>query len=520
VVTDTDTLYGCSSEPALLLRALDTHADKVAIFDERGKMTYRQLHEEISRYCQAFASLGIKQGDRVGLLSGNRPEVIFVNSALSILGCVLVPMHPKGSLRDHAYMVRDSGLRTLVFDVDAYGERARELRNHSQVELIGFGTMSETSDLVRLAARFAPGPLLPPLAAPNDMCRLSYSGGTTGEPKAIIGTYLSLLTKITIQMVDWEWPDEIRQLICTPLSHGGGAMVLPTLIRGGSLFILPTFSASGVMQAIETHRITCMMLVPTMISTLLDLPNFDSYDIRSLQTIYYGAASISPTRLRQAIQAFGPILFQFYGQTESPMTVCVMRMSEHRVDDLERLASCGRPVPWVRVQLLDDDGRPVEDGQPGEICVRGPLVMVGYWNKPEQTREALKDNWLHTGDMAVRSTDGFLRIVDRKKDMIISGGFNVFAREVEEAICEHPSVAACAVFGIPDAHWGEAVAAAVVLKPGLKATTEEIAATVREIKGPVQTPKKVEFLVEIPLTSLGKPDKKALRARYAAPLGG
>jgi fatty-acyl-CoA synthase len=269
------------------------------------------------------------------------------------------------------------------------------------------------------------------------------------------------------------------------------------------------------MQAIDQHRITCLLMVPTMIAALLDHADLGRFDLGSLETIFYGAAPISPQLLRRAIQTLGPIFFQFYGQTESPMTVTVMRKHEHSVNDLERLASCGRPVPWVSVALLDDAGNEVDSGLPGEICVRGPLVMQGYWNKPEQTRDVFKGDWLHTGDIAVRNADGFLKIIDRKKDMIISGGFNVFAREVEESICEHPAVAACAVYGIPDARWGEAVTAAVVLKAGATVTAEELVNLVKERKGSVQAPKIVEFITEIPLTSLGKPDKKALRARAA-----
>jgi fatty-acyl-CoA synthase len=194
--------------------------------------------------------------------------------------------------------------------------------------------------------------------------------------------------------------------------------------------------------------------------------------------------------------------------------VTVLRRHEHKVDDPFRMASCGRPVPWVTVALLDDAGRQVPLGEPGEICVRAPLVMTGYHNKPEQTAEALKDGWLHTGDVAVRDADGFLRIVDRKKDMIISGGFNVFPREVEDVIGTHPGVASCAVIGVPDEKWGEAVKAVVVPRPGATIDPAEIIALVREKKGVVQTPKSVDFVDAIPLTAIGKPDKKALRVRY------
>ena len=445
-------------------------------------------------------------------MSANRVEVIFVNAALSIMGCCLVPMHPKGSLRDHRYFVTDAEIKTLIFDAEHYAERALQLQADGLERLISLGNAAGANDLADLARGYAPHPLKAAVVSGGDLCRLSYSGGTTGEPKAIMGTYLSMLTKITIQLVEWEWPADIRQLICTPLSHAGGAMVLPTLIRGGSLVILPGFSAPAVMQAIQQYRINCILMVPTMIASLLDHADLPKYDLSSLELLYYGAAPISPARLRDGIAKLGSIFFQFYGQTESPLTVTVMRRHEHLVDSTERLSGCGRPVPWVRVVLLDESGQEVPDGTPGELCVRGPLVMRGYWNKPEQTREALQGGWLHTGDMAIRGQDGFLRIVDRKKDMIISGGFNVFAREVEEVICEHPSVHACAVYGVPDAHWGEAVVAGVVLKPGEAVTAEELTALVREAKGPIQAPKFVDFLPEIPLTSLGKPDKKALRA--------
>jgi fatty-acyl-CoA synthase len=515
-MTDRDTLYGCASEAALLIDALQRFPTRVAIRDGAVCLTYLELQQHISCYCQTLSSLGLQPKQRVGLLSGNRTEVLIVSWALNILGCCLVPMHPKGSLRDHAYFVRDAGLTTLVFDAEHYAERARELAEHGIVSPIALGETPRVPNLIELAKRHQPKRLEPPRVRPHDMCRLSYSGGTTGEPKAIIGTYLSLLTKTMIQLTEWEWPSEIRQLICAPLSHAGGAMVLPTFIRGGSLIVVPGFNPPALMRAIEEHRVTCLLLVPTMIAALLEHPELDRFDLGSLQTVFYGASPISPTLLRLAIQRLGLIFFQFYGQTESPMTVTVMRKHEHDVDDSERLASCGRPVPWVNVALLDDAGQEVPDGMPGEICVRGPLVMEGYWNKPEQTNEVFKGEWLHTGDMAVRNAEGFLTIIDRKKDMIITGGFNVFAREVEESICEHPAVAACAVYGVPDAHWGEAVTAAVVLRAGASVTAEELVNLVKQHKGSVQAPKSVQFVAEIPQTSLGKPDKKALRARAAA----
>jgi fatty-acyl-CoA synthase len=274
------------------------------------------------------------------------------------------------------------------------------------------------------------------------------------------------------------------------------------------------------MSAIQKHRINCVLLVPTMIYALLSHPRLDEFDLSSLETIFYGASSMSPTRLREGILKFGPVFFQFYGQVEAPMTITVMKRGDHDVDDPDRLASCGRPVPWIDVALLDDDLREVPVGEPGEICVRGPLVMAEYFNRPDLTAAALAGGWLHTGDVAVRRPDGFLRIVDRKKDMIVTGGFNVYPREIEDVLSSHPAVSTCAVIGVPDEHWGEAVKAVVVLRPGALVSADELRALVRERKGSIQAPKTVDFVSAIPLTPVGKPDKKQLRSQAARPAGG
>jgi fatty-acyl-CoA synthase len=315
-------------------------------------------------------------------------------------------------------------------------------------------------------------------------------------------------------MAEWQWPEEVRFLIATPLSHAGAAFFVPTLLRGGSIYVLPYFDPGKVLEAIEEHKITATMVVPTMLYMLLDHPDFASRDLSSLETIYYGAAAMSPTRLKEAIETMGPIFFQFYGQAECPMTITVLRKEEHDPDDLARLATCGRPVPWLKVALLDDDCNEVPQGEPGEICARGPLVMAGYWNKPEQTEETLKGGWLHTGDVAREDEDGFFTIVDRKKDMIVSGGFNVFPREVEDVLSSHPAVAAAAVIGVPDEKWGEAVKAVVVLRPDQTVEVAELQALVKDKKGALHSPKSIDFVDAIPVSPLGKADKKALRAMY------
>ncbi|MGE0621250.1 MAG: AMP-binding protein [Pseudomonadales bacterium] len=502
-----------------IVNALRRDADRPLLQMAGGEpWTGRQVLEAISRYVQALRSRGVKGGRRVALLAGNSVEVVILHNAIGYAGAGLVTMHPLGSADDHLYSIEDSEVEALIYDPQKFEARAAELKARSTrlrtVLSLGDGGIGE--DLNTLAATFTPGPLERPEVPADYIPRLSYSGGTTGTPKAIPGNPRSGAMAQQIMLQEWEWPVEPRILAVVPLSHAGGTLFGPALLKHGSMVILPSFDAGAVLEAIQTYRISCTMLVPTMIYALLDHPQLDHYDLSSLETVFYGASLMSPARLKEAIERIGPVFFQFYGQAEAPMTVCTMRRSEHDPDNPLRMASCGRPVPYVDVALLDDECREVPDGEPGEICVRGALVMDGYLNREAQNREALAGGWLHTGDVAVKDPDGFLRIVDRKKDMIVTGGFNVFPSEVENVIASHPAVAQVAVFGVPDQKWGEAVTAAVVLRPGATAKAEELIALVREHKGSVQAPKSVRFIDRIPLTAVGKPDKKALKAHYAA----
>jgi fatty-acyl-CoA synthase len=501
----------------ILVNALNQDVDRPLLHVLDGPtLTVREVRDTVSRYVQAFASLGVTRGAKVGVLSANRPEVLFATQAIQLLAAITTALHPLGGVADHAYVAQDSGLEILVFDTDRYAERAVELAQRTPgLRLIGLGPSAVAADLCELAASFPAQPLVAPNVDLSDIIRLGYSGGTTGKPKAIASTYRESLASLQIMMAEWEWPTPARVMICAPLSHAGTAMIMPALLKGGSLLITPGFEPVTVMKAIEDYRINCTMLVPTMIYALLDHPRFGEFDLSSLETIFYGASAMSPVRLREAIERIGPVFFQFYGQAEAPMTITVMKKAEHDPNDLRRLASCGRPVPWVNVALLDSENRPVPDGEPGEICVQGSLVFSGYRDNPELTAQTFAGGWHHTGDVAVKDPDGFLRIVDRTKDMIVSGGFNIYPRELEDIIAEHPGVAQVAVVGAPHPKWGEAVTAFVVLRPGKTAAADELAGMVAQRKGAFQAPKRVEFIDAIPQTPVGKPDKKALRARLA-----
>jgi fatty-acyl-CoA synthase len=501
--------------PDLWAQSLRQRRARPVLHIDNRTLTAGEIEAQVSKYAQAFVARGLGVGSPVATLALNRPEVLYAWGAGQQVGCRATPLTAMGSVEDQAFILNDAGIDTLVFD-PALQERVADLaqRLPGLTRLLALGPSDVGIDVSSEAALFSDRPLRPPRVDPESVDRIMYTGGTTGRPKGVMGSYRSAAAVIAIQMAEWQWPEEHRLLVCSPLSHAGGAFVLPTLLRGGSLMVLPKFDPDQVFDVVESHRMTAMMLVPTMLYALLDHPRLATTDVSSIQTIYYGAAAMSPTRMEEALDRFGPVFFQFYGQSECPMTIAVLRREEHDVTRAGRLSSCGRPVPWVDVALLDDSGTDVGVGVPGEVCAKGPLVMSGYWNQPEQTEEVFRGGWVHTGDIAVRDDDGFLTIVDRKKDMIVSGGFNVFAREVEDVMGAHPEVAAVAVIGVPDERWGEAVKAVVVLRPGAKTVPDELMQMVRERKGPVHTPKSVDFVDSIPVTPLGKPDKDALRSRY------
>jgi fatty-acyl-CoA synthase len=515
----------------LTIGALKRNRDKPVLFLGDTTLTGGQLAERISQYIQAFEVLGAGTGAAVGLLSLNRPEVLMIIGAGQTQGYRRTALHPLGSLDDHAYVLSDAEVTTLIIDpTPMFVERAlgllEKVPSLRQILTIGPvpGALDGVAvDLVAEAAKYESRPLVAANLAPDHIGGLTYTGGTTGKPKGVMGTVQSITTMTTIQLAEWEWPEHPRFLMCTPLSHAGAAFFVPTIVKGGEMIVLGKFDPAEVLRVIEEQKITATMLVPSMIYALMDHPDSHTRDLSSLETVYYGASAMNPVRLAEAIRRFGPIFAQYYGQSEAPMVITYLAKGDH---DEKRLTSCGKPTLFARTALLGDDGNPVPQGEVGEICVSGPLLSGGYWNLPEATAETFRDGWMHTGDLAREDEDGFWFIVDRTKDMIVTGGFNVFPREVEDVVAEHPSVAQVCVIGTPDEKWGEAVTAVVVLRPdaatdevSVATMTSEIQAAVKERKGSVQVPKQVIVVESVPVTALGKPDKKAVRAQFWAGAG-
>ena len=501
----------------ILFTAIAKYPERNAFANDEAVVTYRQLGAQVSRIAQFFDHLGLKPGDTVAQLGVNRYEVYAVIVAVYMRGLRSVTLHAMGSEADHAYVLNDSGARVVIAD-EYHSARVEALRARcSGVEhWISMGKVPGCLEFNAVIAEFKEQPLKA-YGDSETVIRLAYTGGTTGQPKGVMLTNRALVTNALLDLSTKDWPKNAKFLCVAPISHGSGSMVAPTLMQGGCVTLVRGFSVDGVINAINQYGCNVTWMVPTMLYGLLDSGRTDEVDWSQFHSLIYSGAPASPARIREALNLLGPVLVQSYGQTEAPNNILILGREDHVVGGDEALASAGRPYPSIRVALLNEKNEEVTDGERGEICVRGPLVMSGYLNKPEETAAAFAGEWLHTGDVAYKADNGFYYIVDRKKDMIISGGFNVYPKEVEDVICENPNVASAAVIGIPDPKWGEMVVAYVQLKNGCQLSEETVINEVRHAKGAVATPKRVEFVQALPLTALGKVDKKALREKHWAP---
>ncbi len=499
----------------LIVDVLDRFSERVAFRQDGVEWTYRHTADRLARWVSVLRERGLREGEGVGVLSPNRPEVWLGQVAPGLAGGRYTALHPLGSLDDHLYACNEAELRFLIVD-PAFAHRAAELEARSDAvgQVLTMGPSEVGEDILDLAERAPSTPLRAGHRSPEDVTWLLYTGGTTGVPKAAMLPERAVVQMVQSVSLGWDLPRPMRYLACAPITHAAGCLILPALLTGGSITLHRGFDPEAWLRAIPEHDVNLALLVPTMIYAVLDHPALDSSDLSSLETVMYGASPMSPTRMAEALERIGQVFCQLYAQTESGAVGTSLWRADHDKNDLARLASCGRPMPGCRVAILDDEGVPVDRGEPGEICLQGRSVMLGYYKQPELTAETFRSGWLRTGDIAVEDEQGFLTIVDRKKDMIVSGGFNVFPREIEDVLSSHPAVSSAAVIGVPDDRWGEAVKALVVARPDADLDPRELIALVKERKGPVYAPKSVDLVEELPLTPVGKPDKKVLRARY------
>ncbi len=496
----------------MIMTMIDRYPDRIAFVNPCGlAISYRAIGVQISQAMQLFAAMGLQRGDAVVQLAGNMASVFSVMAACFLGGYKSVTLHPAASLDDHHYILQDCGARLVIVDQQREA-RARELQ-----ALLGARiTVLSHDHTERLPALWERAAVHPPAALhnhcePDTVVRLIYTGGTTGKPKGVMASSASMAWNMLLRMAGHDWSG-IRLLCATPLSHASGALIVPVLWHGGAIVLHESFDADRILASVASGVANALFLVPTMLYRLLDHPDIHRQDFSSLRRIIYGAAPTTPARLRQARAVFGPILVQNYGLTEAPSTVLTLNEVDHMDDAL--LSSAGQPYPGITVRVLDADDNAVPVNTVGEICVRSPLVMSGYWGQPELTAEVTRNGWLHTGDFGYRNERGYFFIVDRAKDIIISGGFNIYPREIEDILATHDSVSSVAVIGVPDPTWGEAVKAVVVPRDGVAPDVESLIALVKARKGSIHAPKTVDIVDALPLTGLGKVDKKALRAGY------
>jgi len=502
---------------ALLTGALKKFRDRVFMKIDGGKMTYGELDKRSNALANAMVKLGYGKGDKVILILPNSMEIAVCCLGMIKTGVTLTSLNIWLSEREISYILKDSGVRAVFVDPAFYDlvQKAQGELPHIE-HIIAFGT--ECPDGFMPYERLLSGSSekdAPLAAQADDEFLVSYTGGTTGTPKGVVQTQSSVYFNLLSHCLELNASHDEKLLLMTPLSHAAGLLMLLGMIKGATMVVERKFDPFRALELIEAEKITTVFAVPTMIYVFLDILKQKKSDMSSIRQITYGAAPISETRLAEALDVFGPVFNQAYGLTECPSMITVFPVADHlkALADPTLLQSCGRPALMCSLRILDEEGKELPVGKVGEITVWAPYLMKGYHNKPDETVHAFtKDGWLRTGDMARMDENGYVYIVDRKKDMIISGGMNVYSIEVEEVIQRHPKVRQVSVIGVPDDHWGEAVTAIVV--PAGDCGEAEIMDFCRDKMAKYMEPKKVFFRENLPLTAVLKVDKMALRAAF------
>ena len=504
-----------------LHRAVQLHPDRLAVrFGERCH-TYVQFSDRVSRLASVLQKLGMDSGDRVAMLSLNSDRYLEFQFAVPWAGGVLNPCNTRWSAAEVLYSIEDSGSQILLVD-ETFRPMVEQFRAQSSClrEVIYCGEQScpkGMHDYEKLLAGATP--IDDVLRRGDDLAGIFYTGGTTGFPKGVMLTHNNLLSSALASRAEGLAAPGGSYLHVAPMFHLADMGIAMThWIEGNTHSVLSAFNPEQVLDAIERERITQILLVPTMIQMLVDHPSMNKRrDLSSLKTIVYGASPISEAVLDRAMAALPGVDFaQAYGMTELSPVATINPPLYHSAEGrkLGKLRSAGRASFCSEIRIVDTHGKAVPCGTVGEVTVRGPHVMKGYWNKPEMTALAIRDGWMHTGDGAYMDEDGFVFIVDRMKDMIITGGENVYSGEVENAIGRHPAVQACAVIGIPDSRWGEAVHAVVVRQPGTEVSIDDLIAHCRTLIAGYKCPRSVAFVDALPLSGAGKVMKAALREPF------
>jgi fatty-acyl-CoA synthase len=483
--------------------------DAPCLVTDEVVLSYGEVVDHSHAVAAALARAGVRAGDKVAVLSGNDPVAFATVFGISRRGAVWVPINPRNAAAENRELLELFDCVAL-FHAPAYADLVAEIAP----DLPRLQTVVPLAELAVWLADSGPAHDATP---PDDTVMIVGTGGTTGRPKGVQLTDRNIETMTAIVLMSYPFTGRPVYLAMAPLTHAAGVLCFPVMALGGRIVVMPTPDAGAFLANVARHRVTHTFLPPTVIYQLLGHDDLLSTDLSSLQCFWYGAAPMSPTRLAEALDAIGPVMAQLFGQSEAPMMISTLSPAEHfRPDGTiahERLASAGRPAPLVTVAIMDDRGGLLPAGERGEIVVRSSLVMRGYYRNPEATAEASRFGWHHTGDIGYLDADGYLFVVDRAKDMIITGGFNVYSAEVEQALMAHPDVRDCGVVGMPDDKWGERVVAVVQLHPDATAEPAELISSVKARIGSVKAPKEVLVWPDLPRSTVGKVLKTTIKER-------
>ncbi|MFC3227959.1 class I adenylate-forming enzyme family protein [Marinibaculum pumilum] len=501
-------------------RALDFGRDRPAFVDEGGTVSYGEVDRRSARIAAGLQALDLPEAPKVAVLSPNGATAFVAVLAIVRSGAIWVPANVRNPAQVNGAFLAAADCCCLFYDVSLADEVAAVLATAPGIRhavCLDGSAMPGHLSLDALIALSDAEPAEPP-DDPDALVMIAPTGGTTGLPKAAMITNRMWESMIAAAWACMPPRGRIAFLVAGPMTHGAGVVALMMMAGAPAFVILRKPDPMGVMTAIERHRITHLYLPPTMVNMITEHPDVGRFDFGSLEHLVIAASPIAPDKLRRAVEVFGDAVCQSFGQAEAPMFLTFLSNRDLRQADpeapVDRFGSCGRATLGVRVEVMDEAGAILPPGRKGEIVARGSLVFPGYYRNPQATAEVSAHGWHHTGDVGFKDEEGFLYIVDRKKDMIVTGGFNVFSVEVEAAILAHPAVRECAVIGVPDAKWGEAIKAVVELKAGETASEPELQSLVRQRLGGVHTPKSVEFWPELPRSTNGKIWKSEVRAHF------
>jgi acyl-CoA synthetase (AMP-forming)/AMP-acid ligase II len=494
--------------------------DGVCFTDGSETLSYRAVQDASHRIAHGLAAAGVQPGTVVATLTPNHLRALIPVLGIARAGAVWLPLNARYGREEilHALKTNDCDFVFYHSDFEVQVQEARASLSRIRGSVCIDRALATAPELFAWMAAFPDTPVDVEQTL-DTVIAIRSTGGTTGPSKGVMVSNENYETLFSCLFASLPPIPRGVHLAAAPLSHAAGTLSLANMLHGGRTVILPKFEADAVLACIERHGVTHLFVTPTMLYMLLDSPRLREFDYSSLRYVIYSGAPMSVEKLKQAIGVFGPVFAQAYGQAEAPFFCTCLTPAEHVFDDPQferRLWSAGRATPFVRVEIMDESGKLLSSGERGEIVVRGNLVMKGYYNNPEATKKVSQAGWHRTGDIGYKDEHGYLYIVDRARDLIISGGFNLFPGEIEQVIWAHPAVQDCAVVGVPDERWGEAVKAIVQLRAGMTAEEGEIIALCREKLGRMKAPKSVEFWPDLPRSSVGKVLKREIRDRFWA----